>query len=316
MSGLAFAYGALVCAGLVGLWKMGDIVVRYTLEVARAFNVTTFFVGFVILALAADIPELAVAITAALQGVSEIAAGDIIGANFSDVAMVIGFVLLIAGNVTLKERDSKKLVYILALASLILAGVFTIGSLQPIHGFMLIGIYLTTMFVMWYQSQHEQVDDDDISRQKATLHPAHAGIGLLLSLAAVMGISYVMLEGALELAKILEMPLETVGASILGVGTSLPELVLSLNALRRKEYGLALGTTLGTVLEQTTLILGTLTVLSPVPVNMRSLLGSSMFMFLAFGIISYGLYRYSRVGRTTGVALVTLFFAYLAYQAM
>lgn len=315
MSGLAIAYGALVCAGLVGLWKMGDIVVRYTLEVAKAFNVTTFFVGFVILALAADIPELAVAITAALQGVSEIAAGDIIGANFCDVAMVIGFVLLLAGSVTLKEQDSKRLVYLLGLTSLILIAVFAIGSLYPIHGFMLIGIYLATMLLMWYQSHQERSETEQI-REVSTLHPARAGIGLLLSVGAIMGISYVMLKCALEFAVLMDMPLETVGASIMGMGTSLPELVLSFTALRRGEYTLALGTTLGTVLEQTTLILGTLTVLSPTPVNMRSLLGSSMFMFLAFIIISYRLYRYSQVGRTTGVALVTLFFSYLAYQAM
>ncbi len=315
MNVLLLGHSALVCAGLVGLWKMGDIVVQCTVNMARAFRVTTFFIGFVILALAADIPELAVAIIAAFRGISEVAAGDIIGANFSDVALVIGIALLIAGTVTLEKHESKRLVHVLTLSALVLAVVFMIGTLYPVHGLILMAIYGITLVSLWYQSQgqDEVVDVDESSN----IEPRWlVCVKLLASLAVIMGISYVTLSSALEVAVLLSMPLETVGATIFGVGTSLPELALSLNALKRKEYGLALGTTLGTVLEQTTLVLGTLTLLSSKPVEMSGLFGASLFMFVSFIIISYGLYRYSQVDRKTGFALVTLFFAYLAFQAV
>lgn len=323
--------GLSLLAGLAGLWFVGDRVVHYTIATARAFNVTTFFIGFALLSLAADIPELAVSIVSAFNDVTEIAAGDIIGANFCDVAFVIGIALLIAGTVTLKEEESKRLVAILGLASLVLLAVFSIGTLYPIHGVMLIGIYLTSLLSLWYRSKKQQSGGEAISHASDTnnvdtaIQKEHQTASTSLKiklvtqlcccLAAIMTISYLTMELAVDLAKNLHLPLETIGATIFGVGTSLPELVLSLGALRRKEYSLALGTTLGTVLEQTTLILGTLTVLSPKPVCMNNLWTSSLFMFLAFMIISYGLYLKSRVGRSTGIALVTLFFAYLAYQA-
>src|SRR5271155_2495286 len=96
MDVVLIGYFLMVVVGLIALWKSGDYVVRYAVEVATAFNVSTFFIGFIVLAVAADIPELAVAIISACKGVSEVSAGDIIGANFADVAMVIGIALLLA----------------------------------------------------------------------------------------------------------------------------------------------------------------------------------------------------------------------------
>jgi len=323
-------YFVMVIVGLVALWKSGDYVVRYAVEVANEFNVSTFFIGFIVLAVAADIPELAVAIISACKGVSEVSAGDIIGANFADVAMVIGIALLLAKKpLAIRKQDSQKLVKILSISALVVILGCMVGHLHRYHGLVLVAIYLVSVIWVW-KTKHKQdfieqegqalVDEviEETEEEKDTILTSRWGVmtKLLISLGLVMGSSWLTVQGAINVAMMLNLPLETLGATIFAIGTSLPELSLSLNALKRKQYGLVLAPTLATVLEQTTLILGVLTLASHKPVNLRSLTGPAVFMVIAFCIVGYGLHRHNQVGRKTGIALVSLFVTYLGYQAV
>jgi len=324
MDVVLIGYFLMVVVGLIALWKSGDYVVRYAVEVATAFNVSTFFIGFIVLAVAADIPELAVAIISACNGVSEVSAGDIIGANFADVAMVIGIALLLAKKpLAIRRRDSQKLVKILSISALVILLSCTIGHLHRYHGVVLIAIYLISVVWVWrtkhkddfIEQEGEELLEEISEKNGVTSRWGTMG-KLLASLGLVMGSSWLTVHGAMNFAMILNLPLETLGATIFAIGTSLPELSLSLNALKRKQYGLVLAPTLATVLEQTTLILGVLTLASRKPVNIRSLTGPAIFMVIAFCIVGYGLYRHNQVGRKTGIALVSLFITYLGYQAV
>ena len=307
---------SVIILGLGLLWQAGDHVVYYTIEIARRYNVSTFFLGFIVLAIAADIPELAIAFTSAIQGASEVSVGDIIGANFTDVALVVGSTLLLAGNkISVKKSDTRKLLITLFVTALVMLTVFGLGVINRWHGLMLIGIYMVAIVWLWKtrDDQDEQIQsvNEGLSQDSILV----LVLKLLVSFIVVTLSSGATVHYAVVLATKLQVPLEIIGATILGVGTSLPELALSLNALRRGDYGLALGPTLGTVLGQTTFILGTLAVLSDKPVSVAGLDWAFWFMFAAFGVIAYGLVRGEKMGRGTGAVLISLFAAYLSYQA-
>lgn len=315
---------SVIIFGLGLLWQAGDHVVFYTIEIARRYNVSTFFLGFIVLAIAADIPELAIAFTSAIQGASEVSVGDIIGANFTDVALVVGSTLLLAGNkISVKKSDTRKLLITLFITAVVMAIVFGLGVINRWHGLMLIVIYMVAIVWLW-----KTRDQDAMHPEPPVVIPEEhidANVNqdsmpvllfkLLISFIVVTLSSGMTVHFAVALATKLQVPLEIIGATILGVGTSLPELALSLNALRRGDYGLALGPTLGTVLGQTTFILGTLAVLSKNPVSVAGLDWAFWFMFAAFGVIAYGLVRGEKMGRGTGAVLISLFAAYLGYQA-
>ncbi|MBM3893648.1 sodium:calcium antiporter [Candidatus Dependentiae bacterium] len=339
MDVMLIAYLVGVIGGLFGLWFSGDAVVSNAILVAHRFNVSTFFLGFVVLAIAADIPELAITISSALAGVSEVAIGDIIGGNFSDVTMVVGSALLIAGNkIRMSAADNKKLLGILFLTSLIMFTLLCLGNITALHGLVLLAVYAAVIVYFWKHKEmrdlvhgEEEILPADCLRcvqkscssccKKAKKPHCPYSTSLLLlklavSLGAVMVASHVTVTYALALSEGLSLPLETVGATILGIGTTLPELALCFGALRRGDFGLAIGPTLGTVLGQTTLILGLLAVLSNKPVQLAGLHWACMFMFLAFGVLAFGLMKRRPMGRGTGAALVSLFIAYLAYQVV
>lgn len=315
---------ALVMLGLALLWWVGDLIVHYIVEIAEMCNISTFFLGFVVLAIAADIPELAIAFTSAFNGVSQVSVGDLIGANFTDVALIIGSTLLVAGNkIKIGRDDSIKLLRMLLVTAAILICVFALGALNRWHGLALIAIYAAAIAWLWKRRDtgdilHEEVASiqEETTKSKDIVLTTLCGliIKLALSGAVVMLVSWGTVHYAIHLATALQWPLETVGATILGVGTSLPELALSFGALRRKQYGLAIGPTLGTVLSQTTLVLGILAFFSKSPVQLVGLRGTSLFMFAAFGIIGYGLLREKRMGRCMGALLLLLFAAYIVYE--
>lgn len=308
---------AATVAGLLILWFVGEKVIEYALQVAAAFNVSTFFVGFVILAVAADLPEVAVAVTSALHGVSQISVGDLVGANFCDVALVTGITAMFAGVIDIAHHERKRLLTLISSTTVIMFVAFTIGTLTWWHGIILIAIYIFSLVNVWRQR-------NNIPGELQNLYPSTTPaskdlnrwwliVKLLMCLGIVLASSSLIVYCVELFANTCGIPLETVGATILAAGTSLPELSLSLHALRKKEYALALGPTLGTVLEQCTLVLGLLVVLSQKPVDLTCMRGASVFMFIGFGIVAFSLMQ-RRIKRPVGIALVSLFVCYIAYH--
>lgn len=311
-------FGAVVIS-LLALWQGGDYVIKYSLEIASLYRVSTFFVGFVMLALAANLPELTVAVFSALKGASAVSAGDIVGANFSDIALVVGFTLLLSRSINIRRAESKGILRLVIAAAVVMGIVFWIGCLRWWHGIILISTY--AIFLTWaWKHRHDQVVLDTFEipqgeRKECSLQEKiWLCIKWLFAWGLVLAGSGGAVHYAVKLATFLSLPLETVGATLVAVGTSLPEISISLNAFRRGHYALALGPTIGTVLSQATLILGILTVLSDAPVNLTPLRVPALFMFVAFFVIAIAIIK-DRMGRMTGVALISLFIIYLLYHA-
>ncbi len=314
MDGVILTNFAIIVACAVVLCKAGDFVVRYAVQVSNALRVTSFFVGFVILALASALPDLAVAITSALSGAIQVAAGDVVGANMTDVAFVLGATMVYAASIFLPKQERKKYIWVLGFTGSLMAIMFAIGSVSILSGWVLLGCYGLAMTWAWKTRLKDDFCAQCSNQGECRIHQAFKPlIKLFISLGVLFVTSTVIVNSAIAIAASSALPLETVGATILAIGTTMPEIVLSFNAVRQKQFGLAVGSTLGTVLEQGTLILGLIPVLSGKVVNLKPLWGAALFMFAAFFILVYALYR-QRLVRPVGIALLGLFASYLAYH--
>lgn len=312
-----------ISVGLGLLWAAGDRVVRYAIELATGLHVTKFFIGFIVLAIAAGIPELAVAVAAAFTNVSQISAGDVIGANFSDVGLVSGLVLTLAGSIQLKRSDRLKIMYLLLLTVLVMGIIFMLGEIGKISGFFLAISYGIALFFIWKKREkhdiwHEEVEavTHDIATGKDIILTSVVGIAikLLISIAIVLGCSWLVVHYADILASSFGAQHETIGATICALGTSLPELAMSFAALKRKEFELALAPTLGSVLEHSMLVLGVLGMCSTSPVSFTRLYGAGIFMFAGFALMIVFLIMRRPLNRWQGLILLSLYVIYLAYE--
>lgn len=311
-----------VISGLVAVWFSGDRVVHYAIELASAYRVTSFFMGFVVLALAGAVPELAVAIAAAISGASQVSAGDIIGANFGDVSLVAGLILVVGDRVVLRRVSRIRLLRMLLITGIILAIVFLIGYVSPLLGFCLIGCYF---FALWWIWQHKELEtllpdnesmlfSSELAKKKMEGMWARVLLmsKLVLGIIFVLFLSWITIQCAAGLAVSFGLPLEFIGATIFAVGTSLPELVMGISAVRRKEYELALGPALGSILGHSLLVFGILGIFSSSPVTLASLYVEALFMFGGFALIALGLWCKEILSKSLGWVLVAFFVIYLA----
>ncbi len=319
---LSFYVGGVV-ASLVLLWLAGDRVVRYSVELATALKVTKFFIGFIVLAIVAGIPELAVALSAGLSGVSEVSAGDVIGANFSDIAFVTSLVLIFAGQVVLNRSDRMKLIQMLMVTGSVIAIVFTLGSVDKFIGFLLIIFYGVALFFIRRKGDRSGIWNEEIEAVTHDINATHdviltsvfgVSMKLFISIVVVLGCSWVTVYCAVELSALWGAQLETIGATICALGTSLPELAMSFAALKRKEHELALAPTLGSILEHSTLVLGVLALSSGKPVSFAALHGAGVFMFIGFGLMALFLWMRRPLCRWQGCILLALYVLYLVYE--
>jgi len=211
----------------------------------------------------------------------------------------------------------------LAGIGMINAVLFAIGTITRTHSIVLFLIYLISIVFIWREEsksnkrrQKKEKKGDIYLVVKNGSHFAARFLRvlkLLASLFLVFGSSALTVHFAVDFAVLCNLSLHSVGATIVAIGTALPELALCLSALRKKESGLILGPMLGNIMGHGTLIMGVLTLCSPQPIDLRPMLGTAFFIFAAFSIIGYGLVV-KRIQRGMGFVLVSLFGVYLTYH--
>ena len=314
MDSMLALHGLIFMGGLGGLWYGGDLTVYYARRLAQRFAISTLVLGLVILALTADIPELAVTIYAALAGVCEVGVGDIIGGCFCDVAMVVGITLLAAGRrVHVSAADGKRLAMLLLFAAAVMLGLLCLGSIGFYTGLALIALYGCAIFYFCQQPALQE----EVSVLPAI--PVSDGEALWLlclkclgALAVIMLASHATVYGLLQFAVSSGIAVQSLSTTLLCIGTTLPELAVCLGAIRQGDFGLAIGPALGTILDKMTLLLGLLATLAGKPVSLQGVWWPCIFMVLACGILAVRLLNPRPMGNRTGVLLLSLFIAYLA----
>lgn len=302
--------------GVILLTGGGEILIRGAVGAARRLGVSPLLSGLLIVGFGTSAPELAVSVDAAMHGQPDIALGNVVGSNISNVFLILGlcaFITPLAVQPLALRRDGLCVVGASVLFVLLAWG----GALQRSDAIILLGA-LTAYLVWAYRSER---DDQTPS---ASVHAAEAEelatvpsstlvtiVSVLGGLALLISGSRVLLMGATGLATSLGISEAVIGLTIVAVGTSLPELSISVIAALRRHADVAVGNILGSNLFNLLGILGVSAILQPLPLPVRILqfdqwvlLGSALLLFVF-------LFTGRRVSRLEGGILVSLYALYL-----
>jgi cation:H+ antiporter len=317
--------------GFFLLWRASDKSVECALLLSHLYKVKTLFIGFALIAVATGIPELFVVISSVINNVPMVAAGTIIGSNLGDITLVLGIPLLITGKILLVRREVVSALAMLVVTAFVMGLVFFLGTLHWWEGIILIAVYFVCIWILWkrktlieaggsaakiQEKEHELKTDRRTKKGKFWSSKVGVWVRLILWLLVVLFASEILVRAALYLVAFMPVNINVVGATIFAIGTSLPELSLSLTAIRKKEYGLALGNSFGSVLEQGTLILGVLTLFSKKPINISAFRVIAPFMFFAYGVVGFSLVLNNKLNRKEGFLLVGTFIAFFVYYIL
>jgi cation:H+ antiporter len=304
-----FAYFLIACFFLaVG----GNLVVRSLSEVAKHYQMREFVLGFVLVAFSTSIPELFVGIFSALEHIPAISFGDVIGANIIDLTIVIGFAALLGKRVLVEREINKDDILYTTLIAFLPMLLFFDQQLSRIDGLILISVFVLYIIMLIKRRKHFKALRDGISNMRVMLDV----IVFIISLAVLLISARFIVETAEIIAIELAFPEILVGLLIVGIGTTLPELSFETNSVRKGFSGMALGDLLGSVVMNSSLVLGIAALIYPITAEFMPFVIGSIFLMIILGIFAVFAKTGREITRKEGIILILFYVLFVVTSVL
>ena len=248
---MAVAAGFFI-VGLVLIIKGGDWFVDSAAWFAEATGIPKFVVGATVVSFATTLPELLVSVRAAMNGSAQLAIGNAVGSVTANTTLIMGVSLVAMAGVV--SRKSFALKGGLLLAAIVgLTGLSLSGALPWWSAFILWAIFLVFMVSNLLEGKKGAANEPTVAYEKKEI-PAKILFFVIGTAAIVFGAEF-LVSSAQTIARGFNISETIIGFTVIALGTSLPELVTTLTAIRKKENSLSVGNIIGANIIDTTLIL-------------------------------------------------------------
>jgi len=310
-------FGSVVF-GLIILCIGGYAIVSGGVSLAKRLKISSMIIGLTVVAYGTSTPELAAAILAALNSHTELILGNIIGSNISNVGMVIGISAIFAPLLISKITVRKWIPIMIGVSLLVIAMSYD-GEISQMDGVILIVALIGfTIYTIKTVKTHAITNTENIGTQhvEGELFLSRYKIETLPKAFALIGIGIVLLflgghftvNGAVAVAESFGLSQLVIGVIIVGIGTSLPELITSVIAIARKQTDIGVGNIVGSNIYNILLILGIAATMVGIPVSVDAF--SNYYIMVAFSLVLFvGFRKY--IPRPIGFGLAVAFAIYL-----
>ena len=256
-----------------------SLIVHSILALARTSRLGAYGITAFILAISTSLPELFVSVVASIEGNTSLVLGNIIGSNIADIGLVIGGAALIGGSLRVGNTIASRDVFLAGAAGLLPIFLIADGTLSRADGVVLLVIYV--ILVMTFLRSHQRslmqtvLSPSPIKRLLSAITGRHSQGSIakfVLGIALLLVSSHLIVRFSSALAGTSGISTLFIGLFIVAVGTSLPELAFEIKAISAGHTTMALGDLLGSVVANSTLILGIAALIRPLTLTPRGLL--------------------------------------------
>jgi cation:H+ antiporter len=308
----------ILAISLIVLASASHFTIESVEKLIESTGLSEVSAGFMILAVLTSTPEMIVALFSVLQGAAGISIGDILGSNMFNIGAVLGILGMLGFLKVCCTDLLVELTDILFLTSLIplLLVIFTYTPLKsftafsPIIGLILLATFAINTCLIVRRRTPAVASDRPAAAGQENLKKVVAR--LLLSVAGVMLAARFVVSSGVTIAGILGAPPILIGAKVVAIGTSLPELTIDLAAVRRGRVQLAIGDLIGSNLTNLTLVLGLVLLASPFAVDMTIFVEILPFLLITTIIF----WRFLTRGGVSQVGGIVLIMTYILFQAV
>ena len=295
----------LLVAGIICAAIGGELFVRGVVGVARWARVSAGIIGATFAAFATSSPELSVSVTSGLAGTPQIALGDALGSNVVNLALILGLALLISPIHA--SRDSLRRDFPVALLVPLLLGVLAYdGMLSRVDGFMLLALFVAWLAAVVLEVRRQR------SAAGQVLGEVRHGLALLSCLGGLVFLvasGKLIVVGAKGIALVYGIDEFVIGATLVAIGTSAPELATVIVAKLRGHDEVGLGTLLGSNIFNGLFIIAVAAVIHPIALGLAEVAIGLVLGLLATAVTFPG--KNGLLGRGRGWVLLALYAAYL-----
>lgn len=316
---LLYVLSMLAGFGLL-VWGADRMVIGAAVT-ANNMGVSPMLVGLTVVGFATSAPEMLVSASAAIHGSPNLAVGNALGSNIANIGLVAGVSAIIQPLAVRSQTLRRELPVMLAV-SVIPVLLFPDQFLGRMDGIFLLIVFAG--FLYWViklgikTHGYDPIESEYSEDIPIGVSPGKAWLLIAVGLAVLVLGSELLVWGARNFAQVLGISELVVGVTVLAVGTSLPELAVSLVSVRRGHHGLALGNIIGSNAFNTLAVLGIAATIRPTSLEPETV-GLHLPIMLAFTVAFFFMaYNYNgsvRINRLSGVILFLGFIAYHSYVA-
>lgn len=306
----------------------GELLVRGSVRVASGLGVSPLVIGLTLVGFGTSTPELVTSVQAALSGSPGIAYGNIVGSNIANILLILGASALLT-PILVDSRALKRDGVVMVLAMIAFAVLATLMEFGQLLGAVFLLALVAYIYVAFRQERQATVVDHGAAFEKGAaaqdadpgLRPAESSPGALLLplLMALAGLGiivlggYLLVSGAVGLAREWGISESIIGLTIVAVGTSLPELVTSVVAALRKQADVAFGNIVGSSIYNVLGIGGVTALFAPGRVPPEIVSFDNLVMIGAAAIAVLLAYTGRRIARWEGALLLAGYVAYIVW---
>lgn len=315
-------YGFALISGIALLVWGADRTVLGASVTARSMGVSPMLVGLTVVGFATSAPEIVVSIVAALNGAPNLAVGNAVGSNIANLGLVGGITAL-AWPLLVQSPTLRSQFPVMVAVSIVPMVLIPDGTLSRFDGFILLAVFVG--FFSWIvklglrSRGHDAIEAEYAAEIRDDIPRGRAVLWIIFGLGLLVGGSQALVWGAENIARELSISDTILGISVVAVGTSLPELAVSILAARKGEHALAFGNIIGSNGFNMLAVLGIAAAIEPAALDRATVtlhFPVMLALTVAFFFMTYNRNGTMRVGRWAGAVLLTSFIAYHAIVAI
>ena len=274
---------------------------------AHRLRIRPLIIGLTVVAFGTSAPELFVTTMASIRGKGGVALGNVIGSNIANIGLILGLVGIIR-TIELKFRELLPQFLWMMLIYLIFVGLLFFGGLGRGAGAIL---FLSLILYLYYSYRVRLVPEKE--KLKSPRYNFFLSLVLLVGGMFILGLgSDWLIKSGVAIARALGVDEIIIGLSMVAIGTSLPELAVSVYAGIRRNTAISVGNIIGSNIFNLSGVLGVALLARPIPFEPKNLLVHLIVMF-AFSLILPFLTRDNKIKRWEGAILLSGFLGFMAY---
>lgn len=324
---MLFGQILLLAVGILLLIKGSDFFVDAGSAIGKTLKINELLLGFTIVSFGTSLPELIVALTSAQAGSNEIALGNILGTNLFNICAILAVIAIIK-PIQFKKETVRKDMYMSVLTAFVLMILMadkwisgdSVNILSRTDGLILLSLFAVFMYYTLYSWldiwNERKAKNEEVKLKLKDIDTLTKNIFLmLLGLTMVFIGANASVDAVEKIAELLGISETFIAILVVAVGTSLPEIFTSITAIKKGKQDIAVGNLIGSNMFNILFVLGTAATISPIPLQMDSLVIDALTFFLMTIILvlhAKGGKKYE-LGRGEGFCLLAIYVMYAIY---
>jgi len=313
---MIFIYLFIFIIACYVLVRSGAILLNALTILSRYFRLTEYVFAFILMAFATSVPELFVGLTAGVRNLSTISLGNVIGSNLVNLTFVLGAIAIVARGLTIESKIAKRDSWIIFFIALLPLFLLFDKQISRGEGLLLLVVFGWYIYHILRSKEAFQKRMDHMKRTVEAKRKLVKNIIYFIAATTVLLLSsWVIVEMSKLIAKELYIPLSLVGIILVALGTSLPELVFGVRAVITKHEGMSLGNLVGSVVVNSTFVLGLVAVINPIVVeNLNVIYVGGAFMIVSVLVANLFISSKGKISWKEGLILIAFYIVFLIVE--